>query len=86
MTKINLEYLEDMYDSLPTRERTRTNVERVVGSLTDNRRMVKPNRDGAHKRINFDRNSKLKWYRKVNIPGSHDAQPKWSNLEMWGRK
>lgn len=53
MTKINLEYLEDMYDSLPTRERTRTNVERVVGSLTDNRRMVKPNRDGAHKRMHL---------------------------------
>lgn len=50
MTKINLEYLEDMYDSLPTRERTRTNVERVVGSLTDNRRMVKSQRDGAIKR------------------------------------
>lgn len=50
MTKINYEYLDEQYDSLPTRERTRTNVERVVGSLTDNRRVVKSQRDGAIKR------------------------------------
>ena len=50
MTKINYEYLDEQYDSLPTRERTRTNVERVVASLTDNRRVVKSQRDGAIKR------------------------------------
>lgn len=50
MSKINFEDLEDEYDSLPSRERTRTNVERVVGSLTDNLRMVKVNRNGAYKR------------------------------------
>lgn len=51
MTKINYEALESEFDTLPTRERTRSNVERVVGSLTDNRRIVKSQRDGAIKRL-----------------------------------
>jgi hypothetical protein len=51
MTKINYEYLDEQYENLPSRERTRTNVERVVGSLTDNRRIVKSQRDGAIKRL-----------------------------------
>ena len=51
MKNIDYSYLEDEYDSLPSRERTRTNVERVVGSLTDNRRLVKSQRDGAIKRL-----------------------------------
>ena len=51
MKNIDYEYLESEYENFPTRERTRCNVERVVGSLTDNLRMVKPQRDGAHKRM-----------------------------------
>ena len=51
MTKIDLEYLSEQYESLPNYERTRVNVERMVGSLTDNRREVKANRDGAIKRL-----------------------------------
>jgi hypothetical protein len=49
--KINYDDLDEQYDTLPTRERTRSNVERVVGSLTDNRRIVKSQRDGAIKRL-----------------------------------
>ena len=77
---INYDELDEMFDALPSREVIRKSTD-PVGSLTDNRRKVKPNRDGAHKRVNFDRDRKLNWYRKVNIPGSHDAQPKWSNIE-----
>jgi hypothetical protein len=51
MTYIDFEYLDQQYENLPTYERTRTNVERVVGSLTDNRRIVKSQRDGAIKRL-----------------------------------
>jgi hypothetical protein len=51
MTYIDFEYLDQQYENLPTYERTRTNVERVVGSLTDNRRIVKSQRDGAINRL-----------------------------------
>ena len=51
MTKIDLEYLSEQYEALPSYERTRVNVERVVGSLTDNRRVVQSQRDGAIKRL-----------------------------------
>ncbi len=77
MKNIDYEYLDEQYEGMPSRTATRKSTD-PVGSLTDNRRMVKPNRDGAHNRV---RDNKMKWYRKVNIPGSHDYQPKWSNLE-----
>ena len=48
--KINYDELDDMYDTLPSREVIRKSAD-PVGSLTDNRRKVKPNRDGAHKRM-----------------------------------
>ena len=47
---INYDELEEMYDMTPTREVMRKSTD-PVGSLTDNRRKVKPNRDGAHKRM-----------------------------------
>ena len=47
---INYDELDEMYDSLPSREYMRKSTE-PVGSLTDNRRKVKPNRDGPHKRL-----------------------------------
>jgi hypothetical protein len=47
---INYDELDEMYDTLPTRENVRKSSD-PVGSLTDNRRKVKPNRDGAHKRM-----------------------------------
>jgi hypothetical protein len=47
---INYEELDDIYDTLPSREVIRKSAD-PVGSLTDNRRKVKPNRDGAHKRM-----------------------------------
>ena len=52
MTKINYEFLDEMYDNAPTRETIRKSTN-PVGSLTDNRRKVKPNRDGAHKRLHL---------------------------------
>ena len=48
--KINYDELDDIYDTLPSRETIRSSTD-PVGSLTDNRRKVKPNRDGAHKRM-----------------------------------
>ena len=48
--KINYDELEEMYESAPTRGLMRKSTE-PVGSLTDNRRKVKPQRDGAHKRL-----------------------------------
>lgn len=50
MTKIDLEYLSEAYDELPSRTPIRGNTN-PQGSLTDNRRMVKANRDGAIKRL-----------------------------------
>lgn len=48
--KIDYEVLESEFDSLPTRAPVERPT-RPVGSLTDNLRKVKPNRDGAHKRL-----------------------------------
>jgi hypothetical protein len=50
MTKINYEYLDEQYDTLPSRTPIRGNTN-PVGSLTDNRREVKADRDGAIKRL-----------------------------------
>ena len=50
MTKINYEYLDEQYDTLPSRTPIRGNTN-PQGSLTDNLRMVKVNRDGAIKRL-----------------------------------
>jgi hypothetical protein len=50
MKNIDYDALDEMYDSLPSRTPTRKSTD-PVGSLTDNRRKVKPNRDGAHKRM-----------------------------------
>ena len=49
MTKINYDYLDEQYDEMPTRTPIRGNTN-PQGSLTDNLRMAKPNRDGAIKR------------------------------------
>lgn len=49
MTKIDLEYLDEQYGEMPTRAPIRGNT-KPQGSLTDNLRMAKPNRDGAIKR------------------------------------
>jgi hypothetical protein len=49
---INYDELDEMYENLPTRIPARKSTE-PVGSLTDNRRKVKPNRDGAHKRAHL---------------------------------
>ena len=46
---INYDELDDI-DTLPRRETIRSS-QKPVGSLTDNRRKVKPQRDGAHKRM-----------------------------------
>ena len=47
---INYDELDEMYEMTPTRGTMRKSTE-PVGSLTDNRRKVKPQRDGAHKRL-----------------------------------
>jgi hypothetical protein len=52
MTKITTEYLDMLdaeYGSMPSRAPIRGNTN-PHGSLTDNLRMVKPNRDGAIRR------------------------------------
>lgn len=48
--KIDYEALDEQFDSLPTHAPV-ARPTRPVGSLTDNLRQVKPNRDGAHKRM-----------------------------------
>ena len=48
--KINYDDLDEMYGNAPTKQSIRPSTD-PVGSLTDNRRKVKPNRDGAHKRL-----------------------------------
>ena len=48
--KINYDELDEMYESAQMRGLMRKSTE-PVGSLTDNRRKVKPQRDGAHKRL-----------------------------------
>jgi len=49
---INYDHLDEMYETLPTKQTIRPSSD-PVGSLTDNRRKVKPNRDGAHKRAHL---------------------------------
>ena len=46
---INYDELDEMFDALPIREVIRKSTD-PVGSLTDNRRTVKSQRDGAIKR------------------------------------
>ena len=43
------EHLDDEYESLPKQVKIQAS-SKPVGSLTDNLRKAKPNRDGAHKR------------------------------------
>jgi hypothetical protein len=50
MTNIDYEMYEEAYGNLPTRTPIRGNTS-PVGSLTDNRREVKADRDGAIKRL-----------------------------------
>jgi hypothetical protein len=50
MTTIDYEYLDDTYGELPSRTPIRGNTA-PTGSLTDNRRIVKSQRDGAIKRL-----------------------------------
>ena len=47
---IDYDILDELYGSTPTKQSIRPST-KPVGSLTDNRRKVKPNRDGAHKRM-----------------------------------
>lgn len=47
---IDYEDLDEEYGNLPTREKIAPSM-KPEGSLTDNLRMVKPNRDGAYKRV-----------------------------------
>lgn len=47
---INYDELDDLYDNYPSHDPMRRSTD-PQGSLTDNRRKVKPNRDGAHKRL-----------------------------------
>jgi hypothetical protein len=47
---IDYDELEEMYEYASPREVIRKSMD-PVGSLTDNRRKVKPNRDGSHKRM-----------------------------------
>lgn len=49
MTKINYEYLDEQYGEMPSRTPIRGNTN-PQGSLTDNRRIVQSQRDGAIKR------------------------------------
>lgn len=49
MTKINYDELDEQYGQLPTRAAIRGNTS-PQGSLTDNLRLIKPQRDGARKR------------------------------------
>lgn len=46
---IDYEALEDEYDALPQRAKVSKPSE-PTGSLTDNRRIAEPNRNGAYKR------------------------------------
>ena len=47
---INYALLDELYENVPTKQTIRPSSD-PVGSLTDNRRKVKPNRDGSHKRL-----------------------------------
>jgi hypothetical protein len=50
MTNDDYEYLEEQYDGLPSRGPIRKNTA-PTGSLTDNARVIKSQRDGAIKRL-----------------------------------
>lgn len=50
---INYDELDEQYGEMPSRTPIRGNTS-PVGSLTDNRRKVKPNRDGVRKRLNLN--------------------------------
>lgn len=60
--KINYDDLSEMYDALPKRQSTRKD-SNPVGSLTDNRRKVLPNLNGAKKRkyATVGRSRKREW-------------------------
>ena len=47
---IDYDILDELYGSTPTKQSIRPST-KPVGSLTDNRRKAKPNRDGAYKRM-----------------------------------
>ena len=49
---IDYDLLDEQYENIPTKQTIRPSSD-PVGSLTDNRRKVKPNRDGAHKRLHL---------------------------------
>ena len=49
---IDYEMLDSEFDQMPTVGKM-TRSQSPVGSLTDNVRKVKPNRDGAHKRVHL---------------------------------
>jgi|LauGreDrversion4_2_1035121.scaffolds.fasta_scaffold25385_5 hypothetical protein len=57
---INYDDLDDMYDNLPTYEKVQRNSD-PQGSLTEHRRGVTPNRNGAHKR-NIEMQRRMKYY------------------------
>jgi hypothetical protein len=50
MPKIDFDELDTEYEDMPSRTPIRGNT-KPQGSLTDNLRLVKPNRDGAYKRV-----------------------------------
>ena len=50
---IDYDILDELYGSTPTKQSIRPST-KPVGSLTDNRRKVKPNRDGVRKRLNLN--------------------------------
>ena len=50
---IDYDILDELYGNTPTKQSIRPST-KPVGSLTDNRRKVKPNRDGARKRVNLN--------------------------------
>jgi hypothetical protein len=60
--KINYDDLDEMYANLPTRENVRKSTD-PVGSLTDNRRKVLPNLNGAKNRkfATYGRKRKYEW-------------------------
>jgi hypothetical protein len=50
VTADKYEAFDDEYEDLPKRVKIQSS-SKPVGSLTDNARKIKPNRDGAHKRV-----------------------------------
>ena len=47
---IDYDLLDDEFDNLPSKEKIAPSM-KPQGSLTDNLRIAKPNRDGAYKRL-----------------------------------